>query len=203
MNKEFKQKFIWCLLFQAAISPVLSVPHLSQGVLPVLDLHSFAESGNTIYFKVWFIEQLKWFFFLSTLGSFVSPGASDHSEALFQILEVKKQYILCSFIFTLYKTLMHFLKAAQFSVLVLSVTFLEVEHFFHRVGCLFFVFWMCYNRYLSEKTCQMLFITHTVLENGETCDGLYLYGSLICHCSLLSVFLGEFQVLHISQSFRF
>uniref|UniRef100_A0A8B9CJP4 Vacuolar protein sorting 13 homolog A n=1 Tax=Anser brachyrhynchus TaxID=132585 RepID=A0A8B9CJP4_9AVES len=30
----------------AAISPVLSVPHLSQGVLPVLDLHSFAESES-------------------------------------------------------------------------------------------------------------------------------------------------------------
>uniref|UniRef100_U3IBJ7 Vacuolar protein sorting 13 homolog A n=1 Tax=Anas platyrhynchos platyrhynchos TaxID=8840 RepID=U3IBJ7_ANAPP len=31
---------------KAAISPVLSVPHLSQGVLPVLDLHSFAESES-------------------------------------------------------------------------------------------------------------------------------------------------------------
>ncbi|XP_032062498.1 vacuolar protein sorting-associated protein 13A isoform X2 [Aythya fuligula] len=31
---------------EAAISPVLSVPHLSQGVLPVLDLHSFAESES-------------------------------------------------------------------------------------------------------------------------------------------------------------
>uniref|UniRef100_A0A8B9SEM5 Vacuolar protein sorting-associated protein 13A n=1 Tax=Apteryx owenii TaxID=8824 RepID=A0A8B9SEM5_APTOW len=29
---------------EAAISPVLSAPHLSQGVLPVLDLHSLAES---------------------------------------------------------------------------------------------------------------------------------------------------------------
>uniref|UniRef100_A0A663FCS7 Vacuolar protein sorting 13 homolog A n=1 Tax=Aquila chrysaetos chrysaetos TaxID=223781 RepID=A0A663FCS7_AQUCH len=30
----------------AAISPVLSAPHLSQGVFPVLDLHSFAESES-------------------------------------------------------------------------------------------------------------------------------------------------------------
>ncbi|NXI62680.1 VP13A protein, partial [Anseranas semipalmata] len=31
---------------EAATSPVLSAPHLSQGVLPVLDLHSFAESES-------------------------------------------------------------------------------------------------------------------------------------------------------------
>ncbi|KAM6110029.1 LOW QUALITY PROTEIN: intermembrane lipid transfer protein VPS13A [Phoenicopterus ruber ruber] len=31
---------------EAAISPVLSPPHLSQGVFPVLDLHSFAESES-------------------------------------------------------------------------------------------------------------------------------------------------------------
>uniref|UniRef100_A0A8C0C1W7 Vacuolar protein sorting 13 homolog A n=1 Tax=Buteo japonicus TaxID=224669 RepID=A0A8C0C1W7_9AVES len=31
---------------EAAISPVLSAPHLSQGVFPVLDLHSFAESES-------------------------------------------------------------------------------------------------------------------------------------------------------------
>uniref|UniRef100_A0A8C3L0T2 Vacuolar protein sorting 13 homolog A n=1 Tax=Chrysolophus pictus TaxID=9089 RepID=A0A8C3L0T2_CHRPC len=37
-------KMLWCLSFQAAISPVLSAPHLSQ--LPVLDLHSFAESES-------------------------------------------------------------------------------------------------------------------------------------------------------------
>ncbi|KAM4752822.1 intermembrane lipid transfer protein VPS13A isoform 1-T1 [Cyanocitta cristata] len=31
---------------EAALSPVLSAPHLSQGVYPVLDLHSFAESES-------------------------------------------------------------------------------------------------------------------------------------------------------------
>uniref|UniRef100_A0A663N0L2 Vacuolar protein sorting 13 homolog A n=1 Tax=Athene cunicularia TaxID=194338 RepID=A0A663N0L2_ATHCN len=36
----------WCFLFQAAISPVLSAPHLSQSVFPVLDLHSFVESES-------------------------------------------------------------------------------------------------------------------------------------------------------------
>uniref|UniRef100_A0A8D0FQL4 Vacuolar protein sorting 13 homolog A n=1 Tax=Strix occidentalis caurina TaxID=311401 RepID=A0A8D0FQL4_STROC len=37
---------LWCFLFQAAISPVLSAPHLSQSVFPVLDLHSFVESES-------------------------------------------------------------------------------------------------------------------------------------------------------------
>lgn len=46
MTNEFRHKILWYLLFQAAISPVLSAPHLSQGVFPVLDLHSFAESES-------------------------------------------------------------------------------------------------------------------------------------------------------------
>lgn len=42
------------------MSPMLSAPHVSQGVYPVLDIHSLAESGNIIYFKVLFKKFLSY-----------------------------------------------------------------------------------------------------------------------------------------------